>query len=129
MLLQQTPDGDIPYAMAGFGVREPITWLPSDTDLFLLWAATEYAFATRDFALLDAALPFYPAAGGPSDLDPRGGGKHWSDPPGPGEAGKVAALARAQEWLGALHPDVAAMASMGHQPVKRFRGSIFTHWS
>lgn len=58
VLSQATPDGEVPYAMQGHGLRECIIWVPGDTDVFLLWLATEYVFVTRDFNLLSETLPF-----------------------------------------------------------------------
>ena len=65
MRLQST-SGRLMYANFGFGktggvfVHEK----PSDLQLFLLWALTEYLFFTRDFAFLDREVPFYPHGAG-----------------------------------------------------------------
>lgn len=54
--------GQISYGMfgygkcSGFGVHEH----PGDLPATFLWALTEYIFATRDFAFLDEAHPYYP---------------------------------------------------------------------
>jgi len=59
---EATPDGEIPYCIYPPG----IWWgefLPSDSDLWLLWLATEYVLATRDFSFLDEVLPYYEVNG------------------------------------------------------------------
>src|SRR5262249_14970540 len=49
--------GDIPYGRRG--MCEPITFAkPADFDLWSLMAVTDYVEATRDFAFLDATLPY-----------------------------------------------------------------------
>lgn len=57
--------GFIPYGIKGVGVRtaggNPF---PSDTNLYLMLALSEYVTATRDFAFLDSELPFYPLGDG-----------------------------------------------------------------
>lgn len=58
VLSQATEDGEIPYAMQGHGLREPIIWTPGDTDIFVLWLVCEYVFVTRDFGLLGERVPY-----------------------------------------------------------------------
>ncbi len=66
MRSQDAGTGEIPYAHQGYGftsgflVHEEST----DLDLFFLLAAAEYLGATRDFAFLDAVIPYYPASSG-----------------------------------------------------------------
>jgi cellobiose phosphorylase len=60
------PDGEIPYATVGFGERDGLNLTPDDTDIYLLWLAVEYLFATRDFALLEEVVDYYPPGGGES---------------------------------------------------------------
>ncbi len=54
------PDGSIPYAIVGSGVPMPSEFLPSDQEMWMLWALSEYVLATRDKAFLDAKIPPYP---------------------------------------------------------------------
>jgi hypothetical protein len=60
-LSEMDPSGFIPYGIKGVGMRtaggNPF---PSDTNLYLMLALTEYVTATRDFSFLDEELPFYP---------------------------------------------------------------------
>ena len=64
------PDGSIPYAIVGAGVPMPGPFHPSDQEMWLLWALSEYVLATRDKAFLDEKVPLYPrhevAAGDPT---------------------------------------------------------------
>lgn len=59
-------NGRMPYAMhgygqtAGFGVHD----MPSDLALSVLWALTEYVFATRDFSVLDEEFHTWPRSSG-----------------------------------------------------------------
>jgi hypothetical protein len=53
------PDGQLSYATAGYGGWQPFGFEPSDSSLWLLWAASEYVLATRDFAFLDETYDFY----------------------------------------------------------------------
>ena len=57
-----TPSGRLMYATSGFGNATGAVAheSPSDLQLFLLWALTEYLFFTRDFTFLDHVIPFYP---------------------------------------------------------------------
>lgn len=57
------PDGELSYATAGHGGWQPFGFEPSDSSLWLLWAAAEYVFATRDFAFLDETHDWYCDAG------------------------------------------------------------------
>lgn len=54
------PDGAIPYAIVGSGVPMPSEFLPSDQEMWMLWALSEYVLATRDKAFLDEKIPQYP---------------------------------------------------------------------
>lgn len=54
------PDGSIPYAIVGAGVPMPGPFHPSDQEMWLLWALSEYVLATRDKAFLDEKVPLYP---------------------------------------------------------------------
>ncbi len=58
-----TPDGDLPFALSSD--KSAITNLlrPSDQNLWALWLAAEYAFATGDLAAFEAAVPFHPSSG------------------------------------------------------------------
>jgi len=58
-----TPEGDIPYGIAGSGMYMPAPWKPSDQPLWLLWLASEYLLATRDMAFLEETVPTYPVYG------------------------------------------------------------------
>ncbi len=65
--------GFIPYGIKGVGMRtaggNPF---PSDTNLYLMLALTEYVTATRDFAFLDQELPYYQVSAAPaSSLTPQ----------------------------------------------------------
>ena len=64
VLGQADETGEIPYSITGFGIRWPFIWQPGDTDIWVLWLATEYVFATRDFDLLDEPLAYYPPGEG-----------------------------------------------------------------
>jgi hypothetical protein len=55
--------GELAYATAGYGAWQPMGFDPSDSALWLLWAAAEYVFATRDFAFLDTVHDYYCEAG------------------------------------------------------------------
>ena len=54
------PDGSLPYALVGSGVPMPAIFHPSDQEMWLLWAASEYVLATRDKSFLDERIPPYP---------------------------------------------------------------------
>jgi len=54
------PDGSIPYGIVGCGVPMPVIYRPSDQEMWLLWAASEYVLATRDKAFLGEKIPAYP---------------------------------------------------------------------
>ena len=54
------PDGSIPYGIVGCGVPMPSPFLPSDQEMWLLWAVSEYVLATRDKAFLEEKIPLYP---------------------------------------------------------------------
>ena len=54
------PDRSLPYAIVGSGVPMPAIFVPSDQEMWLLWAASEYVLATRDTKFLDEKIPSYP---------------------------------------------------------------------
>lgn len=63
MQLQDAATGRLPYAFTGYGALDDALGLhsmPSDLDLFLMLAASEYLAATGDNSLLSEAIPFYP---------------------------------------------------------------------
>ncbi len=64
--LQNAVTGQITYAFTGHGVHEGATIHnnPSDLDLFLLLALSEYLAATGDRAFLSETVPFYPRGAG-----------------------------------------------------------------
>src|SRR5271157_307261 len=57
------PSGAIPYGICGSGIVQPSPFAPSDLELWLLWAASEYVLATRDAAFLEEEIPTYPVYG------------------------------------------------------------------
>jgi len=61
-------EGEIKYAAHGYGCNAGavVHSSPSDLQLFLLWAITDYVFFTRDFDFLDRVVPFYPRKSGES---------------------------------------------------------------
>ena len=54
------PDGSLPYGIVGAGVPMPCRYRPSDSELWVLWLASEYVLATRDTAFLDEQVATYP---------------------------------------------------------------------
>ncbi len=56
------PSGELAYSGSGFGKLggAAVHNRPSDHYLFIVWAITEYIFATRDFKFLEKKVPFYP---------------------------------------------------------------------
>lgn len=64
-LAEMDQKGFIPYGIKGVGIRtaggNPF---PSDTNLYLILALTEYVTATRDFGFMDEVLPYYPREAG-----------------------------------------------------------------
>ncbi len=68
-----TPKGRIMYASGGYGMAAGLGAheQPSDLQLFLLWALTEYLFFTRDSGFLDLIIPFYPHGCGSSTIRER----------------------------------------------------------
>ena len=57
------PDGSLPYGIVGSGVPMPCIYRPSDSQMWLLWLASEYVLATRDRSFLDQKIPTYPDRG------------------------------------------------------------------
>ncbi len=60
-----SPDGQIAYAITGFGETTGVAihQSPSDLDIFFLWAISEYLMATRDNGFLYQNIPFYSPGG------------------------------------------------------------------
>ncbi|MFX1380561.1 MAG: GH36-type glycosyl hydrolase domain-containing protein [Promethearchaeota archaeon] len=56
-------NGEIPYGIIGNGMIMPLAVFPSDLELWLLWATSEYIIATRDIKFLDEEIPIYPIYG------------------------------------------------------------------
>ncbi|MFX0058990.1 MAG: GH36-type glycosyl hydrolase domain-containing protein [Candidatus Hodarchaeota archaeon] len=56
-------DGHIPYAITGSGIIAPLSYKPSDLELWLLWLISEYVLITRDKDFFDEILPIYPIYG------------------------------------------------------------------
>ncbi|HXQ22097.1 MAG TPA: hypothetical protein VN812_10530 [Candidatus Acidoferrales bacterium] len=54
------PNGDLPYALDGAKRPASIGFRPSDSNLWALWLAAEYATATGDLAAFDAPLSYHP---------------------------------------------------------------------
>ena len=54
------PNRSLPYAIVGSGMPMPAIFVPSDQEMWLLWAASEYILATRDTNFLDEKIPSYP---------------------------------------------------------------------
>jgi len=61
VLAATSSDGRTPYGTSGYGAASTLNsfFNPSDIGLWLIWAATEYVGATRDFAFLDAPVRTY----------------------------------------------------------------------
>ncbi|MEM3384814.1 MAG: hypothetical protein QXE78_04700 [Nitrososphaeria archaeon] len=59
-LKEVQPTGEIPYAITGHGAIMPSLFKPSDLQLWLLWAASEYILATKDTSFLDEKIKMYP---------------------------------------------------------------------
>ena len=62
-LKEVLPDGEIPYAVTGHGMRMAVPYQPSDQELWLLWLASEYVLATRDTDFLEEVIPTFPLYG------------------------------------------------------------------
>lgn len=62
-MAQTHPDGEIPYQEIGAGLLDSFSgrWYPSDNDIWLLWATSEYVLATRDRAFLRQSVSYWPA--------------------------------------------------------------------
>ena len=58
-LKELQPDGSIPYGIVGSGVPMPVSFTPSDQEIWLLWTVAEYVLATRDKGFLDEKIPAY----------------------------------------------------------------------
>lgn len=69
----QTRSGRIMYASYNYGQAGGaiVHTHPSDLQLFLLWALTEYVFFTGDYAFLDKEIPFYPKESGAATVRER----------------------------------------------------------
>ncbi len=64
VLAQADETGELPYSMTGYGIPWAFIWKPGDSDIWALWLAAEYVLATRDTALLDEPLAYFPPASG-----------------------------------------------------------------
>ncbi|MBD3228931.1 MAG: hypothetical protein GF329_12150, partial [Candidatus Lokiarchaeota archaeon] len=62
MLRTMKQNGELPYAINGFGQIEGamVHETSSDLGLFLLWGLLDYIYLTRDFGFLDEEITFYP---------------------------------------------------------------------
>ncbi|KAA0234280.1 MAG: hypothetical protein JJLCMIEE_02531 [Acidimicrobiales bacterium] len=62
MMLMTRPDGSMHYAHTGSGrcTSGGVHASPTDLPIFLLWALTEYVWATGDRRFLEEVVPFYP---------------------------------------------------------------------
>lgn len=58
-LKEVQPDGSLPYGIVGHGVPMSVANRPSDLELWLLWAASEYVLGTRDRAFLEEEVTTY----------------------------------------------------------------------
>ena len=54
------PNGDLPYALDGTKRPTNIIFRPSDSNLWALWLAAEYAAATGDLPAFDQPLAYHP---------------------------------------------------------------------
>jgi len=63
-LRNQETSGRLFYDFEGYGKRYSVPYRPSDLSLWVLGAATEYIFATRDFGFLQKELPYWPKENG-----------------------------------------------------------------
>jgi hypothetical protein len=61
-----SPDGDLPYALGSAKQPLPLGFRPSDSNLWSLWLASEYAAASGDLAAFDAEVSFHPSHGAPA---------------------------------------------------------------
>ena len=50
-------DGSLPYGIVGSSVPMPCIYRPSDSELWLLWLASEYVLGTRDTSFLQQRVP------------------------------------------------------------------------
>jgi hypothetical protein len=62
MMRMTKPSGAMYYAHAGYGkcISAVVHESPTDLPLFLLWALSEYIWASGDSAFLEESIPFYP---------------------------------------------------------------------
>lgn len=63
-LKEVQPTGEIPYAVTGHGAIMPSMFKPSDLQLWLLWAVSEYVLATKDLDFLEERVKMYPSLKG-----------------------------------------------------------------
>jgi hypothetical protein len=61
-----SPDGDLPYALNGDKSVIDVLFRPSDSNLWALWLAAEYAAATGDVSAFAAEVSYHPKYGAPS---------------------------------------------------------------
>lgn len=55
-----TPEGDLPYSLDGAKRPFVASFRPSDSNLWALWLASEYAAATGDLDAFDRSLAYHP---------------------------------------------------------------------
>ena len=61
-LCQMTAQGGLKFTVSGDGLTANSSWAPSDQQLFLFYAVTEYLRITRDWSLLEEVTPYVPEA-------------------------------------------------------------------
>jgi hypothetical protein len=59
-LAQTHPSGEVPYCEVGNGLIETAEFIPSDNDLWLLWAVSDYILSTRDRQFLAEVCSYWP---------------------------------------------------------------------
>ncbi len=64
-LCAMTPEGGIKFTVSGDGMTAGSTWSPSDQQLFLFWAVSEYLRITGDWSFLEARTAYLPGGSEP----------------------------------------------------------------
>ena len=59
-MAQTHPSGEVPYSEVANGLIETAEFIPSDNDLWLLWAASDYILSTRDRQFLTEVCSYWP---------------------------------------------------------------------
>jgi len=59
-LTQTHPSGEVPYSEVANGLIETAEFIPSDNDLWLLWAVSDYILSTRDRQFLTEVCSYWP---------------------------------------------------------------------